>query len=117
MLKTALLASAIATAALFGTAATASAHSYGYSHRGHYVSPSFGVSKYVVRRKLQRRGYRRISVGTRTYRGFRVKACQYNRRYRLSVSRWGKIQWRTRAGYCGSRSHRRSRRNYRRYSF
>lgn len=125
MLKTALLASAFATAALFGASATASAHSTGYWHSSHQVAPHFGVSrygarrsglsKYVVRKKLKRRGFSRIRIGTRNYRGYRVTACRDYRRFRMGVSKWGHIQWRARAGYCGRHRNYRSRRNHRRY--
>ena len=98
MLKTALLASAIATAALFGTSPTASAHSTRHWHAPHYVTPYFGVSKRIVRRKLQRRGFHRIRIRARNYRGFRVTACRDHRRFRMAVSRWGRIKWRERAG-------------------
>ena len=111
MLKTMLLASAMATAALIGTSATASAHSTGYWHSSHHVKPHFGASRYVVQTKLRRRGFYKIRIGSRAYRGYRVTACRSNRRFRMAVSQWGRIKWRAPAGYCGYRQDRRFRRD------
>jgi len=115
MLKTMLVASAIATAALIGTSATASAaHSSGYWQGPHHVKPYFGASRYIVRRKLRRRGFYKIRIRSRAYRGYRVTACRNDRRFRMAVSRWGRIKWRAPAGYCGYRNYRRDER-YRDY--
>ncbi len=69
------------------------------------LTTTVGMRPNTVRRSLRSRGYYNIVFTDRRLPVYRVRACRGDKKYKLSLNRWGEIRRRVRIGWCGSRLH------------
>lgn len=100
MFKKIFAIAAVVGLAFTANVSTASAHGNNGYH-AHHQGGWNGIPIRKIRNKLRHRGYSRIQFVDRYLPVYKARACKNGRRYKMNINRWGKVMWRTRAGWCG----------------